>query len=179
VERNLRVLPGLHQECLHRASAAPRRTNPTRVSGSRKRDHLDVSALDARLNMLAVLESWADMVTEGLETAVPPRSVPHLAHFLTRHLWWLAAQPPAADFADEIANLVTELRQVVDPEPSELHTLIRKCVVDNCDGTISAPRGGRGTGGDSLRCSSGHSWELREWLGLRELMKSQREGAHA
>lgn len=180
VERNLRALPVLHQECLHRATSSPRRTNPTRVSGSRTRDHLDVSALDARLNILTVLESWAGMVAEKLETAAPPRSVPQLAHFLTRHLPWLAAQPPAADFVNEIHGLVGELRQVIDPEPAERHTLLRKCVVDNCNGTISAaPKSGTAAGAGSLKCSSGHSWEMREWLVLRELMKQQREGVHA
>ncbi|MET9735962.1 hypothetical protein ABZZ79_36660 [Streptomyces sp. NPDC006458] len=180
VERNLRALPGLYQECLHRATSTPRRTNPTRVSGSRTRDHLDVSALDARLNILALLESWACMVAEKLDTAAPPRSVPQLAHFLTRHLPWLAAQPPAADFANEVDGLVGELRQVVDPEPAERLTLIRKCVVDDCAGTIAAaPRSGRAAGAGSLRCSSGHSWEMREWLGLGELMKLQREGVSA
>lgn len=180
VERGLRALPGLHQECLHQVSPTVRQTNPTKVSGSRKWDHLDISVLDARHHIFAILESWSGMVVEKLGTTAPPRTVPHLARFLTHHLGWLTAQSPAVDFADEIESIVVELRRTIDPDPSDLHALIRKCVVDNCPGTISAlPRGGAGARGGSITCSSGHSWEIREWLGLRELMERQRRGVDA
>ncbi|MGX1915396.1 hypothetical protein ACWIID_42290 [Streptomyces phaeochromogenes] len=180
VERSLRALPGLHQECLHQVSPTSRQTNPTKVSGSRKRDYLDISVLDARHNILTILESWSGMVVEKLGTLTPPRTVPHLARFLTLHLEWLTAQPPAVDFADEIESLVVELRQTIDPDPSDLHTLIRKCVVDNCSGTISASsRNNGGAGSGNITCSSGHSWEMCEWLGLRELLERQRKGVSA
>lgn len=181
VGRSLRALPGLHQECLHQVSpTTARRTNPTKVSGSRKRDYLDISVLDARHNILAILESWSGMVVEKLGTTAPPRTVPHLARFLTLHMEWLAAQPPAVEFADEIEGLVVELRQTIDPEPSDLQTLIRKCVVDNCSGTISvSPKNSASAGNSSITCSSGHSWEMREWLGLRKLMERQRKGVNA
>ncbi|MFI5687566.1 hypothetical protein [Streptomyces sp. NPDC051636] len=180
VERNLRALPVLHQECLHQVSPTGRRTNPTKVSGSRTRDSLDISVLDARHHILAVLESWSGMVVDKLGTTAPPRTVPSLARFLRLHLEWLTGQPPAVDFADEIEGLVVELRQTIDPEPSDLHTLIRQCVVDNCPGTISAaPRSSGRAGSSSITCSSGHSWEMREWLGLRKLMERQRKGLNA
>ncbi|WP_381803544.1 hypothetical protein [Streptomyces niveus] len=176
VEGQLRALPALHQECLHQASPTVRRTNPTKVSSSRNRDHLNVSVLDTRHRALTMLDSWSGMVVDKLGTTPPPRTVPHLARFLLRHLKWLAAQPPAVDFADEIEGLVAELRQTIDPAPSVLHTVIRKCVVDGCAGTISAlPQGGGSAGTRHIACSAGHSWEMREWLGLRKLMKRQRE----
>ncbi|NKQ24087.1 hypothetical protein [Streptomyces galbus] len=179
LERHLRVLPALHQECLHQASPMGRRTNPTKVSGSRRRDYLDISVLDARQNILVVLESWSKMVAEELGIPAPTRTVPALVRFLTSHLGWLAGQPPAADFADEIDELVAELRRTIDPEPSPLQTLIRQCVVDNCPGTISAsPQGGR-AGGRSITCSYGHSWAMHEWLLLRKLMERQREDVTA
>ncbi|MFE6286032.1 hypothetical protein [Streptomyces sp. NPDC057877] len=178
VERSLRALPGLYQECLHQVSpTSARRTNPTKVSGSRSRDYLDISVLDARHHILTIVESWSGMVVDKLRVTAPPRSVPHLARFLMRHLGWLTAQPPAAEFADEIEGLVVRLRQTIDPEPSDLQTLIRKCVVDNCSGTISvAPGAGVTAGHRSIACSAGHSWEMREWLGLRKLMERQRKG---
>ena len=176
VERNLRTLPALYHECLHHASPTSRRSNPTKVSGSRTRDHLNVSVLDARYNILATLESWAEAFAEELDVAVPARSVPHLTRFLARHLEWLTSQPPAADFADEMESLAAELRGTIDPESNDLRNAIRKCVVDNCNGTIStsltnsgrAPRG-------SIECSAGHSWEMHEWLNLRHLMEQQRK----
>ncbi|MEU9313952.1 hypothetical protein [Streptomyces sp. NPDC048256] len=177
VERSLRALPGLHQESLHHVAPTPRRTNPTKVSGSLRRDRLNISVLDARHNILATLESWSEIVVEQLMVSAPARSVPQLARFLTRHLEWLAAQPPAADFADEIENLVVELRSTIDPDPSGLHALIRKCVVDNCGGTISASLKNIGNSGSrSIECSAGHSWEMTEWLNLRRLMEQQRKG---
>lgn len=181
VERSLGALPGLHQECLHHVSPTTARpTNPTKVSGSRKQDYLDISVLDARHNILAILESWSGMVVENLGTTAPPRLVPQLARFLTLHLEWLAAQPPAVEFADEIEGLVVELRHTIDPEPSDLQTLTRKCVVDGCTGTISvSPKDSPRAGNSSITCSSGHSWEMREWLSLRKLMERQRRGVHA
>lgn len=176
VEGALRALPALHQECLHQASPTVRRTNPTKVSSSRRRDHLNVSVLDTRHRALTMLDSWSAMVVDKLGTTPPPRTVPALARFLLRHLEWLASQPPAVDFADEIEGLAAELRQTVDPAPSVLHAVIRKCVVDGCAGTISAlAQGGGGAGNRHIACTAGHSWEMREWLGLRKLMKRQRE----
>ncbi|QDY75192.1 hypothetical protein [Streptomyces qinzhouensis] len=174
VEGRLRALPALYRECLYLAAPAVRRTNPTKVSASRNRDHLDIAVLDTRHRVRTLLESWSGMVVEKLVTAPPPRTVPHLARFLGRHLGWLAAQPSAVDFADEIEGLVAELRRTIDPEPADPRALIRRCVVDGCAGTISAPpRGVAGAG--RIACSAGHSWELVDWLGLRKLMERQRE----
>ncbi|MEU9109467.1 hypothetical protein AB0D54_35105 [Streptomyces xanthophaeus] len=178
VERNLRTLPVLHQESLHHVSPTPRRTNPTKVSGSRNRDHLNISVLETRHNILAVLESWSGTVVEKQGSVAPDRSVLQMGRFLMANLDWIAAQPPAADFADEIEGIVAELRRTIDPEPTDLRTLIRKCVVDNCAGTIT-PSPQRAGSGSSITCSSGHSWEMREWLTLRQLIERQRKAVSA
>ncbi|MEV7193605.1 hypothetical protein AB0N81_17610 [Streptomyces sp. NPDC093510] len=182
LELDLRALPGLHQEGLHHVLASSRRRNPTKVSGSRRRDHLNVSALDARSNIAAILESWAGYVADELGTTPPTRSVPHLACFLLLHLRWLTAQPPALDFAEEIQSLHVELLRVIDPDRGEGNPLTTRCVMDDCTGTINAsPQNARhsGHGGkkSSISCSAGHSWEIREWLVLRHLMDRQREEA--
>jgi hypothetical protein len=136
--------------------------------------------LDARHNILATLEAWSEIVVEELGVTAPARSVPQLARFLTRHLQWLAAQPPAADLAAETEGLVAELRSTIDPDPTSLHTLIRQCVMDDCAGTISASPKSTGTSGSrSIECSAGHSWEMHEWLTLRQLMERQRKGVSA
>ncbi|MFG2503216.1 hypothetical protein ACGFSB_34025 [Streptomyces sp. NPDC048441] len=178
LERNLRALPGLHQECLHQILPTPRRRNLTKVSGSRKRDHLNMSALDARNDILAVLGSWSGFVAEKLGTVAPDRFAPQLACFLVRHLEWLAAQPSAADFADEIEDLHVELLRAIDPETGDRPTHIRACVVDGCPGKINAsPQHAGNAGKSSISCSAGHSWDIREWLTLRHLMDRQREDA--
>ncbi|MFH0178676.1 hypothetical protein [Streptomyces cacaoi] len=180
VECSLRTLPGLYQESLHNVSPISRRLSQTKVSGSRSRDHLNLSALDARHNILAILESWSGFVAEKLGKAVPQRGVVQLARFLLLNLEWLAAQPVAADFADEMEGLRTELLCTVDPGPGDFRALITECVVDNCPGTIStssqnAPQTGRG----SIGCSSGHTWEMHEWITLRPLMERRRKAVSA
>lgn len=179
-ERTLRTLPVLHQECLHHAAPTSRRSNPTKVSGSRTRDHLNVSVLDTRYHVLAVLEAWADVVTTERGIIAPARTVPQLAGFLAQHLGWLVSQPPAADFADEIEHLAAELRSTIDPGSGERRTAVRRCVMDNCSGTIAPslnfserPRTSR------LECSMGHVWEMREWLKLRSLLEQQHIGANS
>ncbi|NUP36589.1 MAG: hypothetical protein HOY76_06080 [Streptomyces sp.] len=179
VERALRALPGLHQESLHHVSPVSRRTNPTKVSGSARRDYLNTAVLDTRLNIVETLGSWSEIVVEQLEVPAPAHSVPQLARFLSRHLEWLAAQPPAADFADEIEGLVAELRGAIDPERGGLDALVRKCAMDDCDGTMRPSLNGGVTGGGSIECSAGHSWEMHEWLNLRRLMEQQRKGVTA
>ena len=179
-ERNLRTLPGLHQECLHQISPISRRPDRTKVSGSHKRDHLNISALETRHDILAVMESWSGFVAENLGTAVPARSVPQMSRFLLLNLEWLTAQPSAAEFADEIDGLKVELLGIIDPGPGDVRTHIRECVVDNCPGTIStSPQGAGSTGRSSIRCSSGHTWEMHEWIALRPLVERRRKAVSA
>ncbi|MFH8613398.1 hypothetical protein ACH4D5_38610 [Streptomyces sp. NPDC018029] len=177
LERNLRTLPGLHQEGLHHILSTSRRRNPTKVSGSRRRDHLNISALDARNNISGLLESWSCFVSEKLGASTPGRSVPHLACFLIRHLEWLTAQPPAAEFADEVESLQMESLRAIDPESDDHDAPVIGCVVDDCPGTINtSPRHTKAVRG-RIGCTSGHSWEMRELLSIRHLMDRQRKDA--
>lgn len=179
-ESNLRALPGLYQESLHNVAPISRRPHQTKVSGSRSRDHLNMSALDTRHNILTVLESWSAFVAEEIGTVPPARTVPDLAHFLLRHLEWLAAQPPAGDFADEIEDLRAELVRTVDPGPGEPRATVRQCVVGGCTGTITTSAQRTGSAGrSSIRCSSGHSWDVHEWITLRSLMERRAQAVRA
>ncbi|MEU0009410.1 hypothetical protein ABZ079_35635 [Streptomyces sp. NPDC006314] len=139
-----------------------------------------MSALDARHNILTILESWSEFVADELGKVVPTRSVPHLADFLLSNLEWLTAQPPAADFADEMDGLRQELLHTIDPDSSELRMFTWECVVDSCTGTIdTSPQQIGNTDRRSIRCSSGHSWETHEWITLRPLMERQRKTVSA
>ncbi|WP_230196905.1 hypothetical protein [Streptomyces coriariae] len=175
VECSLRMLPELYQETLHNVSPISRRLSQTRVSGSRSSDHLNLSALDSRHNILAILESWSKFVAEKLETAAPPRSVTQSARFLLLHLEWLTAQSAAADFADEIESLKAEMLCTVDPGPSDFRSFITECFVENCPGTIStSSQNAAGAGRSSIGCSSGHTWEMHEWITLRPLIERRK-----
>ncbi|MGW7139498.1 hypothetical protein [Streptomyces xanthophaeus] len=139
-----------------------------------------MSVLEARHNSLAILDSWAGIITEKLGRAPLGRSALQFARLLTENLEWIAAQHLAVDFADEIDAVTAELRRAVDPDPNGLHAIMRKCVVGSCTGTISAaPETAGHSGRSSLKCSAGHSWEMREWLTLRQLMEHQRESVDA
>lgn len=179
-EHALRTLPGLYQECLHQISPISRRPDRTKVSGSRKRDHLNISALETRHDILAVMESWSGFVAENLGTAAPARSAPQLSQFLLHNLEWLTAQPTAAEFADEIEGLRVELLGIIDPGPGDVRTHTRECVMDDCPGTIStSPQSTGITGKSSIRCSSGHTWEMHEWIALRPLVERRRKAVSA
>ncbi|MEU5835616.1 hypothetical protein ABZ820_18345 [Streptomyces diacarni] len=135
-----------------------------------------MSALDSRHNILAVLESWCSLVADELGHAAPTRSVPDLARFLLRNVEWLTEQPPAADFADEIDGLRRELLRTIDPERGELRAPVWECVMTDCTGKISAPSQSVGTAGATkIRCSSGHAWEMHEWITLRPLVERRRK----
>ncbi|WP_225840389.1 hypothetical protein [Streptomyces sp. NK08204] len=139
-----------------------------------------MAALDTRHNILTILESWSGFVVEKLGKSAPTRTVPDLTRFLLIHLEWLVTQPPAVDFAEEIDGLRLELLRTIDPGPSERHAFHRECVVDNCTGTINTSAQHIGnTERRSIRCSSGHSWEMHEWITLRPLMERQRKAVSA
>ncbi|MFI1831343.1 hypothetical protein ACH41E_33590 [Streptomyces sp. NPDC020412] len=135
-----------------------------------------MSVLDTRHHIVAVLMSWAEVVVEDLGVPAPDSSVTQLVRFLTHHLKWLTAQQPADDFADEVDGLRTELLRVIDPEHGGHRALAAPCVVPDCTGVIIAsPQHFAGVQQGSIGCSFGHSWELRDWLALRQLMNRQRE----
>lgn len=176
LEGVLRGLAGLYQESLHHVLPTSRHTHHTRVSGSRNRDHLNISALDTRYHILAILESWAGFVVDELGGLRPKGSVPDLAHFLLSNLEWLAEQPPADEFADEIEGLRLELLRTIDSETGELRVPTRECVVTDCTGTISAPSQRVGnTDWTRIHCSAGHTWEIHEWIILRPLMEADED----
>ncbi|MFI9605461.1 hypothetical protein ACIHCX_37600 [Streptomyces sp. NPDC052043] len=180
VEYHLRALPELHQESLNNVSSSTRRTNPTKVSGSRRHDFVDTSVIDTRHHTLAMLEAWAANVSKELGIPVPVRTVPHLTRFLAGHLKWLTAQPRATEFADAMERLAGGLRHIIDPGPNPMKALIRQCVVDNCTGTINvSPISGEKASDTSIGCSAGHSWKMHEWLTLRQLLERQRKGVSA
>ncbi len=173
VEHNLRALPSLHQECLHHATPPPKRTNPTKVSGTRNPHQLNLAILDTRHRLLTTLQTWSTYVLRHHGGRPPTRSVPPLTHFLTTNLPWLAAQPPAPDFAHQIDTITTDLHRIIDPHSAAPVPPTRQCVIDGCTGTITPMSHARGN--TTITCSSGHTWEIHEWLALRQLIQQQNQ----
>lgn len=180
LEGDLRALPGLYQESLHQVLPISRQTHRPRVSGSRNRDNLNLTALDSRHGILTVLASWATFVADELGGAAPTGSVPQLTRFLLRHLEWLTRQPPAADFADEIDGLRRELLRTLGSDPGEAHVPAWDCVVADCTGKITMPTQQVGNADRrSIRCSAGHAWQMHEWITLRLLMERRGKAVSA
>lgn len=177
VRNNLIELPPLHQECLDNVSPEFRTISRSRTPRGLGRDAVDASALDSRCDILAVLGSWSELVIEGLRLAAPIRTVPCLAQFLASNLSWLTAQPPAAEFADEIEELKAAAQRIVDPRHDVRPKPIGECVIEGCTGIISIhPQGVKSAGNRGVSCSIGHSWEIGEWIMLSNLMEWQGKG---
>lgn len=174
LESNLSQLPFLHQQCLVKTSSQFKTIHHARISGGSGRDAVDASALDSRDDMLAVLTSWSELVTEGLHITAPARSVPCLAGFLGFNLPWLIKQHPAVDFADEVEEIRARAIRIVDPGHDTRPRPVGRCVMDDCAGTISIlPQDAAASWHNSVRCSMGHSWEINEWLVICSLMERQ------
>ncbi|MFE7029469.1 hypothetical protein ACFU9Y_04100 [Streptomyces sp. NPDC057621] len=61
---------------------------------------------------LALLESWAEVVTEGLRLPPVRRHVTPLTARLTGHVAWIVEQDWVADFAEEIRELVRTVERM-------------------------------------------------------------------
>ncbi|WP_240434818.1 hypothetical protein [Streptomyces sp. YIM 130001] len=139
-----------------------------------------MAVLDTRHDVLATLGSWSDLVVQELSVTAPRRDVSQLSQFLLHHLNWLAEQFPAADFADEVEELIAQLRSTIDPDIRNTGSYGRPCVVPDCDGSINPEQTRHGAGrAASIDCSAGHSWEIHELLNIRQLMEQQREDVTA
>jgi hypothetical protein len=129
---------------------------------------LDELTVAARGDTIRVLASFCEMVIDERGVTGPSTlDVKALTSFLRAHLDWLVAHDIAADFAEEIVAAIADLRQVLDPV--QVRTIdLGPCTRDGCGRMVrarvsvvnqrSAPQVG---------CDGGHTWQPRQWLGLR------------
>lgn len=169
---NLAALPGLHTACAGELVPGTRQLRE-RVSGWRPAGIvLQENAVTARSDSIAVLVSWASLVVderrlEGRRVRGPRgQEASQLVAFLQRHFEWLAAHPAAGDFADEVAGMVSAMRDVLDPGAAA-SLAVSSCEQPGCSEPVLVRLGVRDPGRHPVSCTAGHRVPPERWLRLR------------
>jgi hypothetical protein len=174
----LASLPRLHQAC--EQVLEHHRQHPARVVRGRRSTgiSLDDQTVAVRSETIRVLSSWCEMVVDERGVTGPGSlDVRILASFLQAHLDWLAAHAAAAEFADEIAALAADVGQVLNPV--QVRTIdLGPCTRDGCGRTVRASISTVNQRPvPQVRCDGGHTWQPRQWLGLRHQLDLAARGA--
>ena len=129
---------------------------------------LDELTVSVRGDTVRVLSSWCKLVVDERPAAGPRGiEVPRLTSFLRTHLRWLAVHAAAADFAEEIADLVADMTKILNP--AQVRTIdLGPCSNGGCGQMVRASIGSASqSAATRVRCDAGHVWRPREWLRLR------------
>jgi len=161
-------LPRLYQAC--EQALEVQRLHPIRVVRGRRSTGicLDDQTVAVRSDTRRVLSSWCEMVVDEHGVTGPSSlDVKALTSFLGAHLNWLATHTAAADFADEIAALAADVKQVLNPV--QVRTIdLAPCDRDGCGLMVRASVNTVNQRSvPQVRCDAGHTWQPRQWLGLR------------
>lgn len=161
-------LPQLYQAC-ELALEIPRQHPLRLVRGRRSAGiSLDDQTLAVRSDTVRVLCSWCELIVDERGVSGPAAlDVRTLTSYLQAHLDWLAAHTAAADFADEIAALAADVKNVLNPA-QERTIEIGPCTVDGCERLVRASIStGIQRSVPRVGCDAGHTWHPRQWLDLR------------
>ncbi|MTE21011.1 OvmZ protein [Streptomyces sp. TRM43335] len=169
----LRGVVDAYRESEHALTPTPTRT-AERVSGSRSVGIvLDDRAVSARSRTTELLASWARMVVDERGVLGPGASeVATLVRFLREHLDWLATHPAAADFDEEMADLLECVTSALEPNPTR-HLALGDCPRPDCGGAL---RGVLHAVDDDhapglVVCESGHRLPPRQWLEIADRLR--------
>lgn len=180
IAADLAELPRLYDDCESLLISAPRAFTE-KVSGRFVKDtQLNDTAVSVRSDIVAILASWAGLVTTERAVARPVRrDVATLAAFVGAHVDWLLAHPAATDFVDEVTTLAKSARRAAQPG-ARIHLELGQCVRPGCESVLFATT--HGDGGSALTghvsCESGHVWKAHQWLPLADrLAKTKRRAA--
>jgi hypothetical protein len=166
VRANLAVLPGLHAACADELTPGDHRARERVTGWTPKGIVLRESVMTARSDMVAVLASWATLIVDDRRVRGPRgQEVRHFTAFLLHHFGWLAAHPAAGDFADEIGELVSTARDVLDPGKSA-DLAVSSCERPGCAEPVLARIGVRDPGHHPVACTAGHRVPPEQWLRL-------------
>jgi hypothetical protein len=100
----------------------------------------------------------------------PAREVESLAAFLCKHVYWMAAHPAAADYAEKIWGAVGAARRVARPG-SVIRTELEPCAALGCESAVYAVTRCDGPGPE-VSCDSGHVLQPHQWLLLENRQSS-------
>jgi hypothetical protein len=168
VRKDLALLPSLYAESEALLVTAPRALGE-RVSGGRVGDlALNETILAVRSDIVAVLAAWAGLVVnEGAVPGPAARTADALPEFLSAHLDWLLAHTAAADFVEELTDLMKAARRAVRTDPDALQHL-GPCARSGCASSMYAVTHRQGSPTGHVRCDSGHEWQPHQWLLLAQ-----------
>lgn len=164
---NLRRLLDAYRESDHALTpTAPRPS--VRIGGTKRAKGivLDQRAMDLRTRMTETLASWARLVIDEAGSPRPhQREVVSLVDFLHRHIEWLAAHQAAADFDEEVRQLLESCRTVLGPAPVQ-RTPIGVCPETDCHSTLHVIRQADAAAQHPrhVACDAGHALPPQEWL---------------
>ncbi|MFD4659814.1 hypothetical protein ACFWP2_29775 [Kitasatospora sp. NPDC058444] len=163
---NLRRLLDAYRESDHALTPTTPRSG-VRVGGTKtaKGIVLDQRAMDLRSRMTETLASWARLVVDETRSPGPRHhGVVSLVDFLRQNIEWLAAHPAAADFDEEVRQLLESCRTVLGPT-LERRTPIGVCPEADCHSTLHVIRQADAAARhSSIACDSGHVLPPQEWL---------------
>jgi hypothetical protein len=176
----LASLPRLYRAC--EQDLEVRRERPISVTRGRRPTGicLDDVTVAVRSDTIHVLASWCEMVVDECGgMGFSDLNVEILTSFLQTRLDWLVTHAMAAEFAEEIAGLVTEANRVLNP--TKVRTIdLGPCTRDGCGRTVRARISSvsRETV-PQVRCDAGHTWPPRDWLDLRHQLDLTASGVLA
>lgn len=163
---NLRRLLDAYRESDHALTPTAPRPG-VRVGGTKtaKGIVLDQRAMDLRTRVAETLASWARLVVDETRSPRPRQhEVVNLVDFLRRHIEWLAAHPAAADFDEEVRQLLESCRTVLGPAP-EQRTPIGICPETDCHSTLHVIRQADAVAQHPrVACDAGHALPPQKWL---------------
>lgn len=175
LHQELRTLLEFYEESEQSLTPTPPRLSE-RVSGSRGSVGivLDDGTVALRSRTGGVLGQWARLVVEEAGGRVPRLREPgmdSLVRFLQEHLSWLADHPAAADFDEEVAELLAAYGTLLDL--GRVHTFpLGACPEQDCDGSLHGVMSAGGSGTPSrVSCDTGHILAPHQWLRVAVRLK--------
>ena len=175
LHRELGTLLEFYQEseqCLARTSSRLHE----RVSGSRSSTGivLNDGTLALRSRVADVLAQWARLVVEErggrLRRLREPRT-DSLVRLLQEQLPWLAGHPAAADFDEEVADLLAAFGRLFNL--GEVHRFpLGPCPQPGCDGSLhGVMSAGEGHAPGRVTCDTGHAVPPHQWMRVAVRLK--------
>lgn len=178
---HLTGLPRMYQVCEQSLEVPRQHPIGMMVRGQRTTGIcLDEETVAVRSHTVGVLSSWCEMIVDERGGPGPTSlDVRTLASFLQTHLDWMATHAVAADFAQEIADLVAAVRKVLNPAQARTIDLA-PCPRDGCGRMIRASISTvHRRSAPQVCCDAGHTWQPRQWLDLSRQLDLTNGGAFA